>query len=317
MKEEYTHCALGEVNGQIGVFGKLAAKRAKLKNETNSKGHPFLGYINADNLQDFMLAIDDIYKVHEDTDFITDLSTGGTIPITPQRKSAKTICGWFDNTNPTRTELEKTRETLTAWSINEAHPKSGYSDDEALHRFFPLEDLIAAKNDLRQSALFMAWLLRKTDFEAVHGLPSNDRNAKLRLIGAEEPSYLHDYYEELKRNTGNVFISLGTNMAILQPHLYNPADIEEAIRSYVSSTFSLLMSDQRRIMSQKDLSMHFCNHSILSAIWGYFADGISKQSGKGSIGVCKHCHHFFEQQRKTRVFCSDSCRVMHKNALTK
>ena len=144
-----------------------------------------------------------------------------------------------------------------------------------------------------------------------HGLPVGDRKAEMRTIDAEEPVFLHDYYEKLKNNTGNVLLGFSTHVAIKQMHLHKPADMESAVRSYVSTAFSLLMSGERKMINECDLTTYKYHHTILSKAWSYFADGLSKEERVGAIGVCKHCHRFFEQQRNTKQFCSDSCGVMH------
>lgn len=318
MEPIMTHVALGDLGDLIGVFSEFYGERAPLKNERMSEESPFIKYVNSRTLPELMIALDDLYEEFGMTDFISDLFPGNHRPVGTSGGLAEKVCGWFGDDKPTRTTLEKTREALAVWSIDRAKPKYAPTINgkpgSMLYLFTPLEDIIKAREDLRRASLLMAWLLGKTDFQTAHGLPAGDKKARLRLFDAEEPVFLHDYYEKLKNNTGNTFLGFNTHMAIDQMHLYAPESIESAVHSYVVSTFGLLMSDQRKMMNEGDLTTYNYSHTILSAAWSYFSDGLSKDEGAGSISVCKHCHRFFEQQRKTRQFCSDSCRVMYMRA---
>jgi hypothetical protein len=97
---------------------------------------------------------------------------------------------------------------------------------------------------------------------------------------------------------------------VSQMHLHSPKSIEQSVRDYVVASFDLLLSDQRKMVSTINLIPRYHFNTILSAVWTFFADGLSKDEGVDSIRVCKHCHRFFSPKRNTRVYCSDSCRVM-------
>ena len=319
MEPIMTHVALGDLGDLIGVFSEFYGERAPLKNERMSEESPFIKYVNSRTLPELMIALDDLYEEFGMTDFISDLFPGNHRPVGTSGGLAEKVCGWFGDDKPTRTTLEKTREALAVWSIDRAKPKYAPTiERETWQHALPVHTARghyqSKGGSLRRASLLMAWLLGKTDFQTAHGLPAGDKKARLRLFDAEEPVFLHDYYEKLKNNTGNTFLGFNTHMAIDQMHLYAPESIESAVHSYVVSTFGLLMSDQRKMMNEGDLTTYNYSHTILSAAWSYFSDGLSKDEGAGSISVCKHCHRFFEQQRKTRQFCSDSCRVMYMRA---
>ena len=79
--------------------------------------------------------------------------------------------------------------------------------------------------------------------------------------------------------------------------------------SYVTSVFDLMMSDETRKLD-RNLHPYVSSNTVLSAMWTRFANGIDQEDGAGSLGVCRRCGKFFERKRSTRLYCSESCRVM-------
>lgn len=219
------------------------------------------------------------------------------------------VCSWFGDSTPTKTTLEKTREALEVWSISKAKPKYQPTIDGKtqgmLYQFTPLEDIIAAQLDLRRTSLLMAWLIGKTDFDtAMSSLESGDDCD-------EKPAYLKDYYEKLKNNSGNILYSFNMEAGLKMLHQLPEESIESFARSYVSSAFTILMSNERNVCDEGTLFIRKYFNTAISGAWAFFATGLNKEEGASAIIVCKHCSNFFEQKRSTKQFCSDSCRVMY------
>lgn len=313
MQEIIQHTALGAAGDDLFLFTGLVGSRTPLKNERKSDEHPYIKFANARNLPEFMTAVDEIYAEAGLMDFICNLC-GGSRPSSIDPSEAEEVAKLFEE-KPTRTTIEKTREALQAWHFDRMEPsedvKANLSTDMGiLYLCTPLKDLIEAKEDLRRTAMLMAWLVGKCSFEMAHGLTPGDKNAQLKTIGMEKDTYLAEYYEGLRKNTGNVFVDFNLHSVTNNLHLYREEDIENTVRSYVQAAFSLLLSDETMKMSPY-LKPYKSNNTILSAIWSFFAAGLDKEEGSGSIAVCKHCGRFYQQQRSTKQFCSDSCRVMH------
>lgn len=316
-----TNFALASIGGMPALFNEYTVMRNPLRNERTERENGFLEFANARNLPELLIALDDILDMDDFymTDVIPSLiSMEGEKPEALDGSEAEEICGYFDELNPTRTTLEKTREAIAEWDYSKAGMAmdimvdrgSGPEPGSAMNQFVPLEDIVKASEDLRRTSLLMAWLLGKTNFKTAHGLPDGDRMAKMRTMDAKEPVFLHGYYEKLANNTGNEFDGFNLHMRIDQMHLYREQDMEGSVTSYVEAAFNLLLSDERSKMIPGLWVTHYSN-TVVSAAWAYFAKGLNKMDGPGAIGVCKHCHRFFEQQRSTKQFCSDSCRVMY------
>ena len=308
-----TNTAIGCVAGMPVLFTEFSVERTPLRNERKSDESPFVRFANARNLPELLIAVDALLGDFKFTDLFCDLIATGEKPQALEASRAEEICSFFTEGHATRTTIEKTREAIEAWSFDKAKPKHTVSFDgaegEALNRFTPINDLVKAAEDLRRTSLLMAYLLGKTDFATAHGQQAGDRKAKMRTMADKEPQFIHSYYEKLGNNTGNILTRYALNNAVSQIHLYDEASIESTISGYVESAFTVLMSDERKTMSA-DLEICRTHNTVLSAAWSYFADGLNKEEGLGAIGVCKRCGKFFEQQRSTRVYCSDSCRVM-------
>lgn len=319
-----THSMLGSIDGLIGVFHEMIGERKPLKNEQFSNDAPYIQYANARNLPELMSALDAIFWIDPYTDFLVDY-TALRDPAPLDQDMTQEIATFFDPQTPTRTTLEKTRAAIEAWNMDSSKEYmhrgtiTTYDEDgnEVIRKappmwaFSPLEDIIFAQKDLRRTSLLLAWLLGKTDFQTAHGLSADDRKAKMRTINEKEPKHLAKYYEKLKKNTGNLWAGMNTGAAVQQIHLYRERDIESTVASYVEGVFTLLLSDERKIVNS-NMYVETLHLTHLSGAYAYLAEGLCKESGPGAIGVCRHCHRFFEQQRSTKQFCSDSCRVMYQ-----
>lgn len=316
-----TNFVLGSMGGMPALLNEYTSLRDPLRNEKTERENGFIEFANARNLPELLIALDDIHDMNDCymTDIIPSLiSMEGEKPEPLDDDDATEICSFFNDPNPTRTTLEKTREAMREWGYPKAQAAfevmidrgNGPEPGTAMNQFFPLEDIVKASEDLRRTSLLMAWLLGKTSFKTAHGLPDGDRTAKMRTMDAEEPVYLYRYYEKLANNTGNAFDGLNIHARVDQMHLYREQDIESTVSSYVEAAFNLLLSDERTKIAP-GLFVYRSSNTILSAAWTFFAEGLNKKDGPGAIGVCKHCHRFFEQQRSTKQFCSDSCRVMY------
>ena len=314
MVEIHQNIALGTVDDELMLFTDLTGMRSLLKNERESGEHPFIKFANAHNLPEFLTAVDEIYDMYGHTDFISDLM-GWYRPKSVSPDRAEEIAAMFEE-QPTRTTIEKTREALEVWYFDSLRPSdvaqtnADLNDGRIMYLCTPLRDLIEAKDDLRRTAKLMAWLVGKCTFETAHGLTPGDKNARFKTIDMEKDTYLASYYERLRNNTGNTFVDINLHSASYLLHLYDEKSIESTVRSYVEAAFSLLLSDETKKMSYY-LSPFTCENTILSAAWSFFAEGLDKEDGPDSITVCKHCGRFFQQQRSTKQFCSDSCRVMY------
>ncbi|MBQ3302189.1 MAG: hypothetical protein IJH04_08625 [Eggerthellaceae bacterium] len=314
MAEIHQNVALGRVDEDLMLFTDLTGVRGLLKNERESDEHPFIKFVNSRNLPEFLTAVDELYDMYGHTDFISDLMGWyRPKPVEPDR--AEDIATLFEE-KPTRTTIEKTREALEVWYFDSLKPSedaqgnADLNDGRIMYLCTPLKDLIEAKEDLRRAANLMAWLVGKCTFEMAHGLTPGDKDAKLKTIDMEKETYLASYYDRLRKNSGNTFVDMNLHSTAYLLHLYREQDIESTVRSYVEAAFSLLLSDETRKMSY-DLAPYTSVNTILSAAWSFFATGLDREEGPESIAVCKHCGKFFRQQRSTKQFCSDSCRVMY------
>lgn len=312
MSNIFQHAALGDVDGEIYLFFDLMGNRNLLNNEKRGTEHAFIKFANAHNLPELMTALDEIYDKYGHAEFIRDLC-GPHRPNSVSPDRAKEVALYFEK-NPTRTTIKKTQEALATWNFDKMQPSEDAQMNAALNNghilYFcmPFKDLIEAKEDLRRSSMLMAWLIGKCDFEMAHGLKAGDRETRFKSINDEGNTYLGDYYKRLRENTSNGFVDLNLNADISQLHLYNPKSIEGTVKCYVEAAFSLLLSDETKKMSPY-LKPYSSNNTILSAIWSYFATGLDKDMGSNAISVCKHCGRFFQQERATKKFCSNSCRV--------
>ncbi len=308
-----TNMAVGCVAGMPVLLTEYTVDRPLLVNERRGGENAFIRFANARCLPDLLAAVDEMLSESGPADIIGDLMSLDSAPEPLDPSRAEEVCAFFGAGRPTRTTVERTREAIEAWSLARARPVYQATENGRpcgmLNLFTPLEDLVKASEDLRRTSLLMAYLVGKTDFGTAHGMPEGDRSARMRTMAAEEPRFLHGYYESLGSNTGNAFAHIHTFNAVSQLHLYREESVESTIRSYVEAAFTLLMSDERKVMGS-DLRTHWTHNTVLSAAWSYFADGLNREGGAGSIGVCRRCGRFFEQQRSTRVYCGDSCRVL-------
>ena len=311
MNKIVTRTALGEMGGDIFVFSDLIGERSPLKNERHDESHPFIQFANSQNLPELMSSLDELFALYGSLDLISDLG-GAARPNSIGPEQAGRICGLFQQ-NPTRTTLERTRDAINAWSFDKSRPSESaqMNMDCGSPQLFictPLEDIIRAKDDLRRVSLVMAWLLDKTSFAVAHGQEPGDKTRTIPFLDLQSDTLLSSYYKRLSQNSGNEFVSLGLHCEVGQMHLYKPDAIESAAAQYVRSAFNLLLSAETKKMSYY-LEPYTSNNSILSAAWSFFADGLNKE-GPGSIAICKKCGRFYTQQRQTKRYCSDSCRVM-------
>lgn len=182
----------------------------------------------------------------------------------------------------------------------------------------PLTDLVQAQQDLRRHSLLLAWLEDKATFEQAHGLTAGDKAARvhtLDLTGSTEkdnPSALPRYYAELAGRVDNEQDAFNVRCIATVPQLHLYGDTEQVRKeaaSYVSSAFSLLLSDEKNGMGS-DLVPAVRPATILCAAWSYMARGLTNQGAPDSIGVCSHCGKFFLRRRTTKQYCSSSCRTM-------
>ena len=313
MKTIKTNVALGCVDGKIAVFNELYCERKPLTNEHQSDEGAFIQFANARNLPELMIAIDALVEKMYMTDFIAN-TYALKKPTEVDLSQAETVCRYFKDKTPTRITLQRTTEALCAWNITNAERKeivlANGPDASPMYSFTFLEDIVKAREDLARTSMMSAWLLGKTDFHSLNNpLTRKDRQIHVRTMGAKEPEILHEYYEKLGENTGNIFNSFGLDFQVSQIHLYDEQSIESTISGYVRSMFNLLLSDERKVMNHDLTTGRFFN-TILAAAWSFFADGLNETNGVDAICVCKHCHRFFQQKRSTKQYCSDSCRVM-------
>lgn len=308
------HVALAEANDEIYLFVDLAGSRPLLKNEKQSSEHPFIKFVNARALPDFMAAIDEIYDGYGHADFISDL-TGTYRPAAISPDRAREIAKYFDP-QPSYTIIEKTREALEVWNFDKLQPSedakmnASLNKNMLLYTCMPLKDLIEAKEDLRRTSQLMAWLVGKSTFEMAHGLEKGNKNLEFKTLDNVEGTYLGKYYHALRNNSANLYVDMNLRSSVNSLHLYNETDIENTVRIYVRAAFSLFLSDETKKMSYS-LRPYMSHNNILSAMWSYFATGLDKEAGSGAIGMCKHCGRFFQQARQTKKFCGNSCRVMY------
>lgn len=314
MEAIHQNVALGRADDQLMLFADMDGSRSPLKNERRSDEHPFIKFVNSKNLPELLTAVDEIYDAQGRMDFIDDL-TGLIRPESVGTDRAEEVAAMFEK-NPTRTTIEKTREALGVWSFDNlrlsdaARINANLNDGKILYICTPLKDLIEAKEDLRRTSSLMAWLVGKCTFEMACDLTSDSKDDGFKTIDMKHDSHLAAYYKRLCNNPSNIFVALGLQSAVNPIHLHDESSIENTIRSYVRAAFSLLLSDEARKMSY-NLIPYTSTSTILSEAWSFFATGLDKESGSGSITMCRHCGKFFQQQRSTKQFCSDSCRVMH------
>lgn len=315
MQEIAQHTSLASVGDEVFLFVNMSGSRHLMHNEKQSNEHPFIKFVNASDLSEFMIALDEIYETYEYFEFISDLS-GTKRPSPIGLCTAASIAKLFDS-NPTRTTIQRTREAIEVWRFENMRPSddirldTGFNSEAFLYTCMPLKDLIEARNDLKRTSKLMAWLLGKCSFEMTHDLKPGDKTAVFKTLDMEnEDTLLGGYYARLRKNTGNALVDLQLTSSIRYLHLYKEKDIERTARSYVEAAFSLLLSDETKKLS-RDLKPYSSNNTILSAIWSFFATGLACEGGAESIAICKHCGRYFQPKRITKQFCSDSCRVLY------
>lgn len=321
MEEQYTGIALAkQENKGICVIHYIDAHRKQLRNERLVDGDPYVALVNAQTLPDFMLAYELVRGEDSDTDFTDDFFVTDLEPVTYEDVPA--ICAVFGDESPTKTTVAKTREAIAAWTIENISDESGDPfdmPDGTEHRNYmctPLSMMVEAVDDLRRHALLLAWLVGKTDLSSAHGLPVGDKRARFKTLYKAKDEQLLRYYEKLgdaPTNTYNYMNAKGA-VAVEQMHLYGRTPeghmvIERDVASYVTATFDIMMSDRTRKLD-RDMHPYTSSNTLLSAMWTRFAEGIDQEDGPGSLGVCRRCGRFFERKRNTRLYCSESCRVM-------
>ena len=306
MERINTYTALGKSEGAWSVFIGIQGSREPLRNERATEEHPFVDFANARNLPELLGSLDAIYGTgrFDGVDFISD--RGGTdAPCPVDAGDAEAIARLFES-KPTKTTVAKTAEAIAAWSIE------GAVCSERQWRCIPLADIVQARRDLNRTCLIMAWLLGKTDFDTAHGLTRGDKGSRVETIDLESRTDLGDYYRGLASSPGNAFDSISIRLAgrqIARLNLYDPKSIERTAAAYTRCTFNLLLSDTHRRMGEL-LDNATSSNTVLSAIWCFFAEGLGTEDSPNSIMVCRKCRHFFTQQRSTKQYCSNSCRIM-------
>ncbi|MDI9590828.1 MAG: hypothetical protein QM302_07325 [Acidobacteriota bacterium] len=320
MEEQYTGIALAKQgNKGICVIHYIDAHRKQLRNDRYTEGDPFVALVNARMLPDFMLAYELVRGEDDDTVFTEDFFVTDPEPVTYE--DVPEICALFGDESPTRTTVAKTRDAIDVWSIENISDESGDpfdAPDGSQHRNYmctPLSVMLEALDDLRRHATLLAWLVGKVDFATAHGLPVGDKQARFKTLYKARDAQLLGYYKELGDAPANTYNFMNAGgAAVEQMHLYSRTQegymvIERDVTSYVSAAFAIMMSDRT---CKLDRDMHPCTSSntLLSAMWVRFAEGLDQEDGPGSLGICRRCGKFFERKRNTRLYCSESCRVM-------
>lgn len=315
MKERrFTGIALAKKDERgICILYGVEAWRRSLKNEKNPGEDPYVALVNAKTLHELMLAYEQIRLDDAETPFVSGHCVVDPQPVTYE--DVRGIYALFGDERPTKTAAAKIRDAIDVWSMDNIVEGSGElleTSDGERHRLFnctPLSIMIEALDDLRRHALLLSWLVGKTDFASAHGLPVGDRGAKFKKLGDAGEKDLASYYGQLEEAPGNYQNGINANIQIQQMHLYEPAMIERDLACYVASVFDLLMSDDTRKLD-RDLRPYMSCNTLIAAAWTRFAKGVSQEDGSGALGICRRCGKFFEQQRNTKQYCSESCRVM-------
>ena len=321
MEKQYTGIALAKQgNKGICVIHYIDGYRNNLRNEKDVEGDPYVALVNARMLPDFMLAYEFIRGEDDDTDFTADFFVIEPEPVTYD--DVPEICALFGDESPTKTTVAKTRDAIDVWSIeNIADHSSGPYDvpDESrpcTYMCTPLAIMIEAIDDLRRHALLLAWLVGKTDLATAHGLPEGDKKARFKTLYKASEEQLLDYYKDLGDAPANTYNFMNTKgaAAVEQMHLYGRTPegymvIEPDLTSYVSAAFAIMMSD-KTCKLDRDMHPYTSSNTLLAAMWTRFAEGLDQEDGPGSLGVCRRCGRFFERKRNTKLYCSESCRVM-------
>ena len=321
MEEQYTGIALAKQgNKGICVIHYIDAHRKQLRNERSVEGDPYVALVNARMLPDFMLAYELVRGEDDDTDFTEDFFVTDPEPVTYDDVPA--ICAMFGDESPTKTTVAKTREAIATWGIENISDESGDPFDMldgTEHRNYmctPLSIMTEALDDLRRHALLLSWLVGKTDLASAHGLPTGDKKARFKTLYKAKDEQLLGYYEELGGAPANNYNYMNAKgaIAVEQMHLYGRTQdghmvIERDVASYVTAAFNIMMSD-RTCKLDRDMHPYTSSNTLLSAIWTRFAEGIDQEDGPGSLGICLRCGKFFERKRNTKLYCSESCRVM-------
>ena len=321
MEEQYTGIALAKQgNKGICVIHYIDAHRKQLRNERSVEGDPYVALVNARMLPDFMLAYELVRGEDDDTDFTEDFFVTDPEPVTYDDVPA--ICAMFGDESPTKTTVAKTREAIDVWGIANISDESGDSlemPDGSEHRNYmctPLSIMAEALDDLRRHALLLSWLVGKTDLASAHGLPAGDKKARFKTLYKAADDQLLSYYGKLGNAPANTyhFMTAKGAVAVEQMHLYGRTQegrmvIERDVTSYVTAAFDLMMSDETRKLD-RDMHPYTSSNTLLSALWTRFAEKIDQEDGPGSLGICLRCGRFFERKRNTKLYCSESCRVM-------
>lgn len=308
MERINTYTALGKSEGAWSVFVGIQGSREPLRNEKGSRENPFVDFANARNLPELLCSLDAIYGTgcFDGVDFFSDRG-GTTAPNPVDPNEAGEIALLFEP-KPTKATIDRTAEAIAAWNIEETRcPNQPHQ-----WRCIPLADIVQARRDLNRTGLIMAWLLGKTDFDTAHGLTRGDKGSRVETIDLESRTDLGDYYRGLASSPGNAFDSISIRLAgrqIARLHLYDPKSIERTAAAYTRCAFNLLLSDTHKRMGEL-LDNATSSNTVLSAIWCFFADGLGTEDSPNSIMVCRKCRHFFTQQRSTKQYCSNSCRIM-------
>ena len=314
MNRTRTHFGIGSANGCPVLLPEYEVSRAAMPNEPQASESPFVALVNARCLQDFLIALDDVMDMFGATDILGDTPWLADVPAPADTHHARLVCSYFSQSKPSKTTLKKTRDALEAWSISNGESCNRLSPGEPMNLFVPVEDVVKAVEDLRNAAILLAWLKGKTADEVVVSEIGRDTSGLVRSIDAEQPPFLASYYSGLMKSSSPV-LALMCSSSALNSGVTECSLSDEYVRSYVEGAFSVLMSDERSFMAP-NLQPGRMHRSVMSAAWSHFASGLSLDEGPNTIGVCKHCHKFFEKQRKTKQFCSNSCRISHLKKAT-
>lgn len=318
-EKEGTPIALAEKNGELFVIHNEGFMRTPLAGALSFSDDPFVELVNASNLRELLLAYEALRMREEELFFIEYRSEEDMKPV--PLSAAREICSLFEDSNPSRGTLEKTREAINAWSAESLVDLSGESawggptkalpmfNFKTIYECTPLRTIVKAMDDLRRHSMLLAWLVGKTDFATAHGLQAGKESARFERLGEGDPKDLSDYYKELGESPCNDDNRFTIRTDVSRMHLLDPAEAEEPVKKYVRAAFDLVLSDETRKLNDDMVPQLSCN-TLLCAAWSHMATGISQGSGPGAIGVCKHCGKFFESQRATKQYCSESCRVM-------
>ena len=320
MEEQCTRITLAKQSGKgICVINYIDAHRRRLRNERYAEGDPFVALVNARMLPDFMLAYELVREEDEGTVFTEDFFVTDPEPVTYE--DVPEICALFGDESPTRTTVAKTCDAIDVWNIENISDESGdpfVAHDGSRRRNYmctPLSVILEALDDLRRHALLLAWLVGKVDFATAYGLPVGDKRARFKTLYKARDAQLLGYYKELGGAPVNTYSFMNASgSSVEQMHLYGRTQedymaIERDIALYVSAVFAIMMSG-RTCKLDRDMHPYTSSNTLLSAMWVRFAEGLDQEDGMGSLGVCRRCGKFFEKKRSTRLYCSESCRVM-------